>query len=295
MCGALLVSGPATAQMAGVPADVGRAQAEASRALMEAAVGAPVRVMLADQATLRLDGGLQFIARDTASRYLRAFSLPEPDGLVGLFLYGGRTEPWMATIRLVRDGFVDAKALTRWSADDLLASIKDDVAKENKDRVAKGLPPRVVGGWRIPPTYDPENNSLLWSVQSYVSGVSSMNETDATVHLAIFGRDGYFQIDIISNGATIRANRGDIALFTNNLRFVDGKEYRDFVFGVDPVARQGLETVFDVSTLRHVGFLESELEGERMMIFTVGGALVLGAGIMAGVLAAANRRRNRRI
>ena len=80
-----------------------------------------------------------------------------------------------------------------------------------------------------------------------------------------------------------------------NLRFDDGKEYRDFVFGVDPVARQGLETVFDVSTLRHVGFLESELEGERMMIFTVGGALVLGAGIMAGVLAAANRRRNRRI
>ena len=74
MCGALFVSGPAPAQMAGVPADVGRAQAEASRALMEAAVGAPVRVMLADQATLRLDGGLQFVARDPASRYLRAFS-----------------------------------------------------------------------------------------------------------------------------------------------------------------------------------------------------------------------------
>jgi hypothetical protein len=65
--------------------------------------------------------------------------------------------------------------------------------------------------------------------------------------------------------------------------------------GTDTIARHGLATVFGVANLRHVGFLEGELSGERLMIFSVGGVLILGAAIMTGGLVAANRRRNRRI
>lgn len=290
----LLCGLPVRAQIIGAPPDASREQAEISRTLLESALAPPTRVTLFDQAVLRLQGGLQFVDRDIASRYLRAFRMEEPPGLVGLFLYGGRAEPWIAVMRLVRDGYVDASAIARWTPDDVLASIKDDATRDNQERARRGLPPRIVEGWRIPPRYEPDTNALVWSVRSYVPGVSSMNESDATAHIALFGRDGYFRIDIIASGATIRENARDIGLFTDNLRFVDGKQARDFVIGIDPTARQGLETVLGVSSLRPVGFLDGALEGERLMIFIVGGGLVMGAGVMATGLAMANRRRNRR-
>ncbi len=293
--GILLTSAPGRAQFLGGNYDIAREQAEAARALLENAQGAPARVALSGEGTLRLEGGLQFVGRDIASRYLQTNNLENPADLVGLLLYGGRTEPWIAVIRLVRDGFIDAGAITRWTPDDLLASIKDDIARENQARAKKSLPPRIVEGWRIPPRHDPETNSLLWSVRSYVAGVSSMNESDATAHLAVFGRNGYFQIDVTAAGATIREYARDFPMLADNLRFVEGKGYGDFLLGTDTVARHGLATVFGVESLRHVGFLEGDLTGERLMIFGIGGGLVLGAATMAGALFAANRRRNRRI
>lgn len=291
----LLRAIPSEAQFPGGYSDIAREQAEVARIVIENAQGAPARVPLYDEGTLRLEGGLQFIGRDVASRYLRTFNREDPADLVGMLMYGGRAEPWNGTIRLVRDGFVDASAIAQWTPDDLLASIKDDIALENEQRAKRSLPPRIVEGWRIPPRYDPETRSILWSVRSYVAGVSSVNESDAVAHLAVFGRNGYFQIDVTAAGATIRENARDFALIAINLRFLEGKRYDDFVMGTDTIARHGLATVFGVANLRHVGFLEGELSGERLMIFSVGGVLILGAAIMTGGLVAANRRRNRRI
>lgn len=291
----LLFASPGAAQVYGTGFDVGREQAEAARAVQENAQGAPARVALLDEGTLRLESGLQFVGRDVAVRYLRAHGMESPPDLVGMLMFGGRSETWYGIIRLVRDGFVDAAAVGQWTYEDVLASIKDDTARENEARARKTLPPRVVEGWRIPPTYDPDTRSILWAVRSYVSGVSTMNESDSTAHLAVFGRNGYFQVDITAAGATLRENARDFPMIANNLRFLEGKRYDDFVAGSDTVSRHGLATVFGVGTLRHVGFMEGELSGERLMIFSIGGALVLGAVIMAGGLVAANRRRNRRI
>ncbi len=284
---------PAAAQTFTAPIEISREQATVSRLILESVLGAPARVRLFDQATLRLEGSLQYIDRDLASRYLRAHSLPQPDGLVGLFVHGGREVPWMATIRFVRDGFVDLSLFKRWTHDDILASLRDEVARENEDRAARRLPPRVISGWRIPPRVDPDNNSLVWSVTSYVPGVSSQNESDATVHVAVFGREGYFQIDIVTAGSTLREYPQDIPTIVQNLRFVEGKQYRDYVAG-DPVARDALENLFDVKTLRPLGWMENHLDSDMIVVLSVGGGLVLGAGALGLGLLAANRRRNRR-
>lgn len=282
------------AQTAGQSFEVSQEQAVVGRLLIESTVGAPMRVTLADVATLRLVGALQFVPPDVAARYLRAYAQAVPDGLVGLFTIGGRELPWLATIRLVRGGFVDVSQVRRWSEDDLLASIRDEVARDNEERASRGLPARVISGWRIPPRYDGEIPSLIWSVRSFVYGVSAQNESDARVFVALFGRAGYFLIEIIANGEVIRANPGDIGLLTNSFRFMEGHRFADFVPGVDPVAPQGLEGVLDVAALRRVGFLEGRVSTELLVILAVGGVLVLGAGAMALILFETNRRRNRR-
>lgn len=276
------------------PSGVSREQAAISRLLLEQVVGAPARVNLGDQATLRLEGSLQFIERDLASHYLRAYSQEEPDDLVGMFFHGGRDAPWIATARLVRDGFIDIEAIRNWKHEDILASIRDEVARENQERAQRGLPPRIVSGWLIPPRYDPETRSLVWSVQTYVQGVSAQNESDTLAHVAVFGREAHVVINIISSAATIRDYPRDISMLVNNIRFVAGRTYADFVAGTDQAAPGGLNAVFGVTALRPIGFIEKHLDADRLMIFIIGGGMILVAGIMALLLLAANRRLNRR-
>ena len=167
-----LVLGLSHAQFMGGSEDQLRRQMDAARAALEAVQGAPSRVALADEATIRLDGSLQFLEPRVGGRFLAANNKKEPEGFAGLFWIGGREQPWQGVISMVRRGFVDIDAIRRFSPDDLLASIRDEVARENKIRAASNLPPRQVTGWRIPPRYDPETKSLRWAVQSYVPGVS---------------------------------------------------------------------------------------------------------------------------
>jgi len=289
-----VLAGTALAQGLTPTPEVGQEQAQIARQVVETAVGAPARVTLLDQATLRLDGSLQFIPRELASRYLRSYGQPEPDGLVGLLIHGGREVPWYATIRMVRDGFVDISTIKRWTADDILASLRDDLKRENGERADRNLPPRIIAGWRIPPRYDAETQSLVWAVNSYVPGVSAQSESDTTAHVAVFGRQGYFQVTIVTSGSAIRDYPHDIGLITANLRFVEDRAFRDFDPAADRVMHRGLEAVLGVSNLRPLGFLENELNDEHLMIFVVGGTLVAGAGIMAGTMWLTQRRRNKR-
>lgn len=274
--------------------EVSQEQGLIARQVMETALGAPARVTLLDQATLRLEGSLQYIERNLTQRYLRSYGQAEPDGLVGLLIHGGREVPWYATIRMVRDGFVDISTIKRWTPDDILASLRDDLKLENAERAERNLPPRVIAGWRIPPRYDEETQSLVWSVNTYVPGVSSQSESDTTAHIVVFGREGYFQVTVVTSGSAIRDYPHDIGLITANLRFLDGKAYRDFVPATDRTMHRGLEVVLNVSNLRPLGFLENELNDEHIMIFVVGAVLVLGAGVMAGGMWVAQRRRNSR-
>lgn len=135
----LLRAVPSEAQIPGGSYDVARERAEVARIVIENAQGAPARVALYDEGTLRLEAGFQFIGRDVASRYLRTFSREDPADLVGVLMVGGRSESWTGVIRLVRDGFVDVSAITQWTPEDLLASIKDDIALENAERAKKSL------------------------------------------------------------------------------------------------------------------------------------------------------------
>ncbi len=285
---------PALAQGTLTPSGVSREQAVIGRLLLEQVVGAPARVNLGDQATMRLEGSLQFVERDLASRYLRAYSQDNPEDLVGMFFQGGRDTPWIATVRRVRGGFVDIEAIRRWTQEDILASLRDEVARENRERAERTLPPRVVSGWRIPPRYDPDTRSLTWSVQRSVQGVSAQNESDAIAHVAVFGREAHVLVTIISDSNAILHNPRDISTLVNNIRFIEGKAYADFVAGTDPVAAGGLNAVFGVTALRPIGFIEKHMDADRLMIFIVGGGMILAAGIMALLLLTANRRLNRR-
>ncbi len=284
---------PAAGQMIAATPEQAREQAEASVEAYKAAVGPPSRVDLFDQATLRLTEKLSFVHRDAASRYLQAFGRQDPKDLVGIFLYGGRPD-WIAVLRFVKDGYVDATAIRSWTADDILASLRAQVAADNAERVAQGKPEREVGGWLIPPHFDPVVPAIAWSASVPPVTATRERDSDAVHNIAIFGREGYFLVEIMGSAGDIRDNRGDEQMFVDNLRFVDGKRFADFARGSDPVARAGLDGVFGVKELHRVGLLEGQFDNDTLMIFMVGGGLTLGAALLALARYAMYRRRFRR-
>lgn len=280
LCAAWLSAAtPAAAQLIVTTDDKRAAQAAAREEVFKAAIGAPARVDLFDQATLRLTEKLSFVQRDVASRYLQAFDRRDPKDLVGLFIYGGR-DNWLAVLRFVKDGFVDAASIRNWTTDDVLASLKAQVEADDKERVAQGQPPLRVAGWLIPPTYEAATHSINWAASIPPATATRERDSDAVHNIAIFGRDGYFLVEIHALAGEIRDKRGDARLFIDNLKFVDGKQYEDFQRGSDPIARDGLEMVFGVQELRHAGFLEGQFDPDTIMIFLVGGGLTLGAGAL---------------
>ncbi|MGE0418239.1 MAG: DUF2167 domain-containing protein [Acetobacteraceae bacterium] len=270
---------PAAAQLLVTTDQRQATQGAAAAEILSAAIGPPSKVDLFDEATLRLTEKLNFVQRDVASRYLRAFNRPDPKDLVGMFVYGGR-DNWFAVLRFVRDGFVDASAIRNWTTDDVLASIKAQVEDDNKERSAQGEPLLTVAGWLIPPTYDAATHSINWAASIPPVTASRERDSEAVHNIAIFGRDGYFLVEIYASAGEIRDKRGDARLFIDHLKFVDGKRYEDFRRGVDPTAHGGLDAVFGVRELRHVGLFEGQLDPDMLMIFLVGGGLTLGAGAL---------------
>jgi len=293
VCALLAVAAmPAFGQIAAT-AEQAQRQAEAAVEAYKTAVGPPSRVDLFDQATLRLTEKLSFVQRDAASRYLQAFGKPDPKDLVGIFLFGGRPD-WLAVLRFVKDGYVDATAIRSWTPEDLLASLRAQVAADNVERVKLGRPEREVGNWLIVPHFDPAVPSIGWSASVPLVTATRERDSEAVHNIAIFGREGYFLVEIMGAAGDIRDNRSDEQMFVDNLRFVDGKRFQDFARGTDPVARAGLESVFGVKELRRVGLLDGQFDSDTLLVFMVGGGLTLGAAGLGLARYVMYRRRFRR-
>jgi hypothetical protein len=67
----------------------------------------------------------------------------------------------------------------------------------------------------------------------------------------------------------------------DNLTFVDGRRYQDFVPATDAVLAQGLQRVMSLSTLRRSTLFDWNWDTDNLLILALGGATVLGAGLLA--------------
>ncbi len=255
-------------------------QQEAVAEVMAAAVGAPARVDLIKQATLRLTGTYQFVPRDVAARFFQAIGRPVPSDMVGLILEGGQ-ENWFATLRYVDEGHLTEKAIRAWSADDIMVSLREHVARENARAKGSSQPAREVSLWLVPPNYLPESHILTWAASIPPLDARRERDTEAVHHVVVFGRDGYFHLEAVAAAGVVRERQYQVLTLMQGLTFVDGRRYQDFVPASDPVLTQGLQRVLDLSVMRKSSVLDWGWDTDNLIILTLGGITVLGAGLLA--------------
>jgi hypothetical protein len=175
--------------------------------------------------------------------------------------------------------------------DQLLASLYSQVEADTTH--APG--PQRVRGWLLPPVYNARQHSLIWAVQVVPRGAAANEDGEATYHAAVFGRQGYFQLDLDAVVDHQSGQKEDAAELVGSLHFNDGRTYEAFDPATDRVARYELPGVFGLTELRSVPWYRKVLRSSLLLPAAGGAALVMGAAAVFLIQVRIARARNRRV
>ena len=138
-------------------------------------------------------------------------------------------------------GYVRDEDWSSIDADDLIDDISATMAERNKQRIANGYPSLSVRGWKNPPIYQQDSNTVHWSL--LLTGSEQGNFSNA-VALKL-GRNGYLGFSISEVGGAVVTPEAAIANILAVHSFDRGARYEDFSEGdrVAGVTLAGLVTV----------------------------------------------------
>jgi uncharacterized membrane-anchored protein len=220
---------------------------QAYASALRQAIGGPARADLAGQATLRLGQNQLLVPKEPAARVLTVTNHNVPPDFVALLL-GPEGMEAAGMIRFIPAGFVSADEAMSWSPDDMLASLNDTVEHANVARLKANIEAREARRWVSPPRYSPEAHQLSWAALVVPKTAPRGSDGEITFHAIGFGRDGYFELSVVTS--VQKADEVDrfVAGFLGGLNFVPGKTYGD-VQPADKRSAAGLAGAMGVDSL----------------------------------------------
>jgi uncharacterized membrane-anchored protein len=248
--------------------------------VLRQSTGAPARADIGDQATVRLSEDLVFVPQEPASKLLIVTNIPVPPDFKALLMCSeGIQAPGL--IRFVPAGFVDSDAALAWTADDMLASLRDEVQRDNSDRVKINLQPREARRWISAPRYNPETHQLSWA--ALIVPTSAPRETDGeiTFHAIGFGREGYVELTVATSMQKAEEIGHMVDGFLLGLNFRPGKAYGD-ALPTDRRAPGGLAKAMGIGSLHRAEAGGNLMSGDTMV--PVAGGIVAAIGALSLLL-----------
>ncbi len=215
----------------------------------------PATVALRDQANLKLPDGDFFVPAVPGLRIMRAYgNRPDEATFVGLIV-GGGAQNWIVVVNFVKEGYVRDGDAKEWNADELLQNLTQGTEEANKDRAAKGFPELEIVGWVEKPTYDATTNRLVWSLSTKAKGAGNDAAKGVNYNTYALGRDGYFSLNLLTNLASVEAQKPIAKGLLAGLEYNPGKRYADFNAATDHVAAYGLAALIGVVAAKKLGLL----------------------------------------
>lgn len=219
------------------------------------AILGPAKVPLDGQATLELPADQAFIPKAEANRIMKALGNAERNDRSGLIVPRDPKAPWMVDVAWIGEGYVRDGEASDWQADAMLDGLKEGTEEQNKERVARGIPPLEVVGWVEQPTYDKATNRLIWSLALRQGGDAPGTPQTVNYNTFALGRGGYFSLGLITGSDTIAADKQVAKNLLAALHFDDGKRYADFNDSTDKVAAYGIAALVGAVAVKKLGLL----------------------------------------
>ena len=225
------------------------------QAASKVAISGPSDMPLGDQAVLHIPSAMAFIPKVEATTLMKAWGNSAGDQFYGLVVPRNNEEYWVMTIDHTAEGFVKDDDAKSWNADELLQSLKDGTEEQNKERVKTGIPALDIVGWIEKPNYDVSSHRLVWSLKATDRGAATDAPATVNYNTYALGRDGYFQINLLTSVATIEKEKPYARAVLAALEYKPGKRYEDFNESTDHIAEYGLAALIGGVVAKKLGLL----------------------------------------
>lgn len=254
---------------------------KAGQEAMKVATHGPAQVRLGDQAVIALPRGYQFVPQPEAGRFMEAMGNSNASTMLGLiFPDGDNAGNWLVVADLEPSGYVKDDEARDWDADELLVNLKEGTEAGNEARRARGIPEFEVIGWAEKPAYDAATHRLVWSALAQDKGSPADAVQTVNYNTYALGRDGYISLNLITDSASVEADKPVAKTLLAALEYLPGKRYTDFDANTDKVAEYGLAALVAGVAAKKLGLFA--MVGAFLLKF-LKPLLLVGAGLVAGV------------
>ena len=162
------------------------------------------------------------------------------------------SDTWGIELRPDAIGYVDDSDAAAINYDELLASMKEDTAAANPERIKAGYDPIELIGWAAPPRYDSVGKRVYWAkeLQFGSSEVRTLN-----YDIRFLNREGVFVMSYIASMDQLPAVSESLPDVLSMVSFDQGKRYTDYLPGTDKVAAVGIGGLIAGKVIAKTGFL----------------------------------------
>lgn len=246
---------------------------------IKAATNGPSDMPLGDQAILHIPQAMAFVPKAEAATLMKIWGNSTGDEFYGLVVPRNNDEYWVMTIDHTAEGYVKDDDAKSWSADDLLQSLKNGTEEQNKERVKMGIPALDIVGWIEKPNYDASSHRLIWSLKAVDDGAAADAAATVNYNTYALGRDGYFQINLLTSDATIEKEKPHARKVLAALEYKPGKRYEDFNESTDHIAEYGLAALIGGVAAKKLGLLAviGLFLAKFAKVILIGGAVIGGS------------------
>jgi len=248
---------------------------------IKAATSGPSDMPLGDQAILHIPPAMAFVPKAEAATLMKTWGNSTGDEFYGLVVPRSTEEYWVMTIDHTAEGYVKDDDAKNWNADDLLQSLKDGTEEQNKERAKMGIPALDIVGWIEKPNYDASSHRLIWSLKAVDRGAAADVAATVNYNTYALGRDGYFQINLLTSDTTIEKEKPHARKVLTALEYKPGKRYQDFNESTDHIAEYGLAALIGGVAAKKLGLLAviGLFLAKFAKVILIGGA-VAGGGLV---------------
>jgi uncharacterized membrane-anchored protein len=237
-------------------------QQDAFDAAFDVSIPGPAKIPLGEQGVLDLPDNYFFIPAKEAAKLLHTLGNKTGPEFMGLVIPKEHVH-WYITVDFIKSGFISDSDVNYWNNDELLDDIRKSTAEENQESIAAGSPASAlqVKGWIEAPHYNKSSHMLIWSVLGkFQNDSSDSNHESINYNTYLLGREGYFNLNLITSSASLPDDKTNAQAMLNALHFNTGKRYEDFNPKTNATAGYHLSTLITgriqkVSVLALTGFV----------------------------------------
>ncbi|KAF2327337.1 DUF2167 domain-containing protein [Flavobacterium daemonense] len=206
--------------------------------------------------TLNVPKGFKFLNGEQTQKVLtKLWGNPEDKAILGSLVPDGKgvthADSWMFVISYQGDGYVKDDDAGEIDYDDLLKTMKEDVATANEERKKGGYPEVQLIGWASKPYYDNNLKVLHWAKELQFG--QDKNHT-LNYDLRVLGRKGMYNISAVAGINQLAEVKRSIPEIIQSVEFNDGHKYLDFDADTDTVAAWTIGGLVAGKVLAKVGF-----------------------------------------